>query len=113
MELHYSELENGIRYIKLSGTLDTIGKDAIETEFAGHCSGDGVHVIVDLSGVDYISSIGIRLLTSNAKSVAGRGGKVVLFDPTPEVKGVLEMTGIGRIIPIFHRLDLAEAALKG
>ena len=113
MELNYSELDNGIRYIKLSGTLDTMGKDSIETQFADHCSGDGIRVVVDLSGVNYISSIGIRLLTSTAKSVGGRGGKVVLFDPIPQVKGVLEMTGIGQIVPIFHRLDLAQAALLG
>ena len=113
MELNYSELDNGIRYIKLSGTLDTIGKDSIESKFAEQCAGDGVRAVVDISGVDYISSIGIRMLTSTAKSVTSRGGKVVLFDPIPQVKGVLEMTGIGHIIPIFHRLDLAEAALLG
>ncbi len=111
MEMHYDELENGISFIKLGGILDIIGTGEIETKFAGYCSGDNVRVIVDLSGVDFLASIGIRLLMLTAKSAAMRGGKMVLLNPTPDVHNVLEMTGIPAIIPIYSQLESAETIL--
>jgi len=111
MELQYSELDNGIRIIKLNGTLDIMGVNAVDVKFAGYCSGENVRVLVDLSGVGYLASIGIRLLTSNAKSLLSRGGKMVLLNPTPEVKEVLEMTGIPAVIPMYENLESAQTVL--
>jgi anti-anti-sigma factor len=61
--------------------------------------------------VDFLASIGIRLLTLTAKSIAGRGGKMVLLNPIPEVQHVLEVTGIPAIIPISSYLEPAETIL--
>jgi anti-sigma B factor antagonist len=111
MELQYSELENNIRLIKLIGKLDIMGVDQIETKLAGYCSGDSVRVVVDLSEVDFLASIGIRLLTLTAKSVTGRGGKMVLLNPVPEVRQVLEMTGMQSVLPIYSHFESAETIL--
>jgi anti-sigma B factor antagonist len=111
MELQYSELENGIRLIKLNGEVDIVGTGQIETKFAGYCAGDKVRVIVDLSEVDFLASIGVRLLTLTAKSIASRGGKMVLLNPIPDVQHVLEITGIPAIIPIYSHLESAETIL--
>ncbi len=111
MEFQYSELDNRISLIKLGGRLDIIGTGEIETKFAGYCAGEKVRVIVDLSEVDFLASIGIRLLTLTAKSVTSRGGKMVILNPIPEVQEVLEITGIPVIIPIYSQLEFAETAL--
>ena len=111
MELRYSDLENNIRLIKLVGTLDIVGVGAIETKFAGYCAGEKARVLVDLSDVDFLASIGIRLLTLNAKSVVSHGGRMVLLQPTPDVRHVLEITGIPAIIPIYDGLESAETVL--
>jgi anti-sigma B factor antagonist len=111
MELQYSETDNNIRVIKLIGKLDIVGVGQIETRFAGYCAGDGVRVIVDLSEVDFLASIGIRLLTLTAKSIASRGGKMVLLKPIPDVQHVLEITGIPAIIPIYSHFESAETIL--
>jgi anti-anti-sigma factor len=111
MELQYSELENNIRLIKLIGKLDITGVGQIENQFAGYCAGDTVRVVVDVSGVDFLASIGIRLLTLTAKSVMSHGGKMVLLNPVPDVQQVLEVTGIPAIIPIYSHLESAETIL--
>ena len=111
MELHYSELESNIRLIKLVGELDIIGVGGIETKFTGYCAGENARVLVDLSEVNFLASIGIRLLTLNAKSVASRGGRMVLLHPTPDVRNVLEITGIPAIIPVYDGLESAETVL--
>ncbi|MBI5950052.1 MAG: STAS domain-containing protein [Chloroflexi bacterium] len=111
MELHASELDNGINLIKLTGKLDIIGVGEIETKFAGYCAGNNVRMIVDMSKVDFLASIGIRLLTVNAKSLASRKGKMVILNPTSEVQNILEITGIPAIIPIYSNLESAETVL--
>lgn len=111
MEMQYSEQDNGIRIIKLSGTLDIIGTGVIETKFAGYCSGENPRVVVDLSEVDFLASIGIRLLMLTAKSIASRSGKIVIISPIPDVQSVLEITGIPAIIPIYDGFESAEVVL--
>jgi anti-sigma B factor antagonist len=111
MKLEYSELENGIRLIKLSGRLDMDGANAIDTEFVQYCSGDNVFVLVDLSYVNYLSSIGIPLLITTAKSMASRGGRMGLVGPQPNVKSVLDVTGVSNMLRIYHDLETATERL--
>ena len=113
MELQYSEFENGIRSIHLTGRLDILGVGEIETKFTGYCAGQQPLIVVYISGVDFLASIGIRLLVLNAKSVASRGGRMVLLGPSSEVRNVLEVTGIPSIIPIYDGFESAEVVLFG
>ena len=112
MRLQYSELENGIRLIKLNGTLDTGGVARVEIDFVRCCSGANVCVLVDLSKVNYISSIGIPMLINSAKALAKSGGKMILLHPQNNVENILELTGIPLIIPIHHDLKTAMEAIQ-
>ena len=113
MELQYSELDHNLSIIKLIGKLDIAGVSEIETRFADYCAGDGVCIVVDLSEVDFLASIGIRLLTLTGKSVSSHGGKMALVNPLPEVEHVLDVTGIAAILPIYSDLEYAKTALLG
>lgn len=112
MKLQSSELDGDIRLIKLVGALDMTGTYSIEVAFVRQCDGDNVHVIVDLSKVNYLSSIGIPMLINTAKAVAGRGGKLVLLSPQQNVSDVLDIVGIQQIIPVYTDLATAKASLS-
>jgi anti-sigma B factor antagonist len=111
MRLQYHELENGIRLINLIGTLDLSGSYSIEVEFVRHCAGEGARVLVDLSEVDYVSSIGVQMLVNAANSIASRRGKMALLSPQPSVLDVLDLTGILQVISIYSDLDSAKAGV--
>jgi anti-anti-sigma factor len=111
MELRYSELDNDIRLIELDGALDMNGTYAIEIEFVRHCAGENIHVVVDLSKVNYISSIGIPMLVNSAKTVERHGGKLILLNPQKPVETILELAGIPLVIPVFYDLAAAKAEL--
>jgi anti-sigma B factor antagonist len=112
MRLQYSELDNNIRLIKLSGALDIHGVTDVEVEFVRLCTGDNVCVLVDLSKVNYISSIGIPLLVNSAKSLARQGGKMALLNPKKPVENVLELTGIPMMIPIYQNVEAAVSEFQ-
>jgi anti-sigma B factor antagonist len=111
MKLEFNELEDGIRLIKLIGALDLSGRYSIEIEFVRRCYGEGVHVLVDLSEVDYISSRGVHMLITSANSIASRGGKLALLNPQPGVLEVLNLTGIFQIISIYSDFESAKAGI--
>jgi len=109
MKLKFSEIENNVRLIELNGSLDLNGTYSIEIQFVRACEGNNTRVIVDLSQVSYISSVGIAMLVNATKSLIERGGKLVLLDPQKTVADVLEMTGISEIIRIFSDFESAQA----
>jgi anti-sigma B factor antagonist len=112
MELEYIELENGIRLIKLKGRLDLNGTYNVEVSFVRHCAGENIRVLVDLSEVDFLSSVGIPMLVNTAKSVMNRGGKFALLRPSENVVGVLELVGVSHVIPIYEDLNSALAGMQ-
>ena len=112
MKLEVVELDNGIKQIKLNGRLDIEGTIEIETLFTAHAASKKAAVLVDMTEVEYIASFGMRILLSNAKSLAGRGGKMVIYKPVPRVKEILTMAGIGVIIPIYDDFEAACADLE-
>ena len=112
MRLQYGELDGSIRLIKLSGALDMHGVGDVEKEFVRLCTGENVCVLVDLSKVNYISSIGIPLLINSARSLARQGGRMALLNPQRAVENVLELTGIPLLIPVYQSLNTAVTELK-
>lgn len=100
MQMNVVELGSGIRRIALTGRLDAAGDGAVETRFSAVAGGHGTGNVIDLSGVSFLASLGVRMLVACAKSAAGRGGRTVLLAPQPLVEQTLRDTGIDQILPI-------------
>lgn len=113
MELQVEVLDDRAVRLALQGRLDTVGVDRIETRFNAAAVADPRHVLVDLAGVEFISSMGVRLLITAARAKAGRGGRMVLFAPTPVVRETLDMVALDQIIPIAESPDEARALAEG
>jgi anti-sigma B factor antagonist len=96
--------------VKLSGSLDLAGVEAVEMDFAALLAGEQ-HLLIDLTEVDFIASMGIRMLLSGAKQLNRRDLKLVLAAPNECVKEALEITNINSIIPVFDTIDQATAEL--
>ena len=114
MSIQYSDDSDQIRRISISGRLDIAGTDAIATQFTALAASASRRVIVDLTAVSFLASIGIRALITNAKALQQRGGKLVLLVGSNEsVAKTLEATGIDTLIPMFADAgDAAQAALE-
>jgi len=110
MELAVQDLDSGILGINLSGRMDITGTQQIDLKFTALTATRRAHVLVDLSNVTFIASIGIRTLINNAKAQKQRGGSMVLYKPNQQVEEVLRSTGIHAIIPIAHDIDAARGA---
>jgi len=79
--------------IALTGRLDIQGAETVALPLAT-LSGAKQNVVIDMSGVSFIASIGVRHLVSASKALTRRGGRLVLLNLTAPVREVLEMAGI-------------------
>ncbi len=111
MAISYTDENENLRRIVISGRLDIQGTNDIETKFAALTASAERRVVVDLSTVGFLGSIGIRSLVVNAKAVQKRGGKMVLFvGDNVAVAKTLESTGIDALIPMFSSSATATGA---
>lgn len=107
-----SELDASTKRVTLIGKLDLAGAAAIEVPLAT-VAGTRSNVVIDMAGVDFIASIGIRHLVMAAKAIARGAGKLVLLGTTPMVTDVLVTSGLEQILPMVRSEEEARAIFAG
>lgn len=88
--------------VVLTGRLDISGADVVALPLAT-LSGAKDSLVVDMAGVSFIASIGLRHLVSAAKAIGRRGGTLVLINPNPAVVEVITTSGLNDLLPIEQR----------
>ena len=111
MTLSTESMDGDITRIILNGRLDIQGAQAIDLKM-NICAGSARFLLLDMQNVSFLGSMGLRSIVIPAQTVRKRGGKVAIFGPVPMVEEVLRASNINEIIPIFHELDSAVAALQ-
>jgi anti-anti-sigma factor len=108
MEMSVQEGNGDATLVVLHGRLDREAAEAVERRFYD-LTASRKPLIVDLSGVSYIASMGMRMFLLIGKAVATQGGKMALMAPSPDVAGVLKTAGIDTAIPVRACLNDALA----
>ena len=84
--------------IEVAGRLDTITAPVLEKTIGENIGGIR-NLILDLKGLEYISSAGLRVLLGAQKKMKG-SGSMKLTNVCEDVMEVLEMTGFADILTI-------------
>ena len=102
---------NGSWTAKLGGRLDTTNYQIAEEKLKPLMHIPLVRVVLDLSELEYVSSMGLRVIMLLQKAVAANRGKIVLSNLQPPVAKVFE---IARALPpeeIFASIEEADRYL--
>ncbi|MDA0991601.1 MAG: STAS domain-containing protein [Verrucomicrobia bacterium] len=92
------EETDALTHVKLAGRLDIAGVDEIELAFTSTVYTRGKSTIVDVSGISFLASMGIRLLAGAARSLAKHGAKIVLYRPPTVVRECIERSALDDMI---------------
>ena len=112
MSISFEDVASDVRRIVISGRLDMPGTDSVASQLAQLAAAPKKGVVVDLSHVRFLASIGIRALISSAKDVQKRGGKMALVvNKASTVMMSLDATGVDDLIPVYTTLEDAEKAV--
>jgi anti-anti-sigma factor len=101
MPITVLDLEGGITKVLLSGRIDIGGAKEIELPMAV-VAGSRRAVVVDLSAVEFMASLGLRGIVISAQSIQRKKGRMVLLSPRPLVEEVITTTGVNTLVPIYH-----------
>src|SRR5436189_742147 len=82
------------RTFRVSGELDLLTAEELGDRVVGATRGHG-DVILDVAGLQFVDSTGVRALLQAAESLAGRG-RLVLRSPSRQVQVVLSLMGVVR-----------------
>src|SRR5438477_10105812 len=111
IELKEIQVDERITHLAIVGQLDIGGLHAIDVKFHGYTAARRQPTLVDLSGMDFIASLGMGMFVSCARSLERSGAKMVLLNPRPEVEEALRVVGIDQGIPIVKSVDEAHRIL--
>lgn len=112
MNIDFVDINDSARRIILKGRLDLEGTEAISPSFKELTAESRKKIIVDLSEVSFLASMGIRELITNAKSLQKSGGHMVLLvGQNLLITKVLETTNIDKLLPMYKDVVEAEKAI--
>jgi anti-anti-sigma factor len=105
------EVSNGLLVVRPGSRIDSSNATAFEARCVALIA-EGPHkVVIDFSGVDYISSAGLRVLLVAARSAKSQGGGLTLCGLCGNVREVIEVSGFDTLLGAHDGLSEAAAAL--
>lgn len=108
---HY--IEQGVTVITASGDINS----ATAHVFGGHITqvideSDNAHIVLDMSGVYYMSSAGLRDIIAGLKQAKRKGGDLHIAGVQGRLKPVFEMVGLDSLSFFYDTVDEAVAGFQ-
>jgi anti-anti-sigma factor len=111
--MHISESHNeGVIVLGVSGRIDAATAEQFKQTLLATIGDRPIRLVMDFVQVEFISSIGLRVLVVSAKRVAAVRGKMVFCGLTGPVREVFELAGFMSVVPFFPDQATAVDVLK-
>jgi anti-sigma B factor antagonist len=111
MDINQTSIDN-VPIVSVSGRIDGTTSKDLETILNELIDQNKSDIVLDLEGVVYISSVGLRVLLAAQKKVRPKNGAVKLVSLQPFVREVFEMTGFTRLFSIYPNQGEALSGTK-
>jgi anti-anti-sigma factor len=111
MEMNVNETGDGLAHVLLDGRFDIAGAQQVDSVFAA-LADSSKGLIVDLSKVSFIASLGVRTLMLSAKTLMRRGADMAVCGANENVEKVLRSTGFNEVAGLYPDFDSAARTLK-
>ena len=108
-----TERNNGTLIAKTAGRIDGVNARDFEEALKAAISVDDNNVVMDLEGLSYISSAGLRVILLIAKTLRKRNAELMLCSLSDPIREVFEISGFDKIIPVHASRADALATIGG
>jgi anti-anti-sigma factor len=113
MEMQITDVDANLKKVTFNGRLDTPAVLGVETQFVTGLVPAGKSAIVDLSKVEFMGSMAIRMFIHVSRILREKKVKLALYAPQSMVNEVLEIARVKEIVPICADASEAAAAVRG
>src|SRR5215208_5335263 len=87
--------------IEVSGSVDALTASDLSKALVSQIAEGHVNLIVDLIGVEFMSSAGLRVLLGAVKESRSNGGDLRIASTNPGIDKILKMSGFNNIAKVF------------
>ena len=94
--------------VRVDGVIDTLTASELEEVIDSLLKRDRFNVIIDLAGVDYISSAGWGIFISHIKEVRSNGGDIKLANMISNVHEIYELLEFDNVLTAYSSVDDAR-----
>jgi anti-anti-sigma factor len=95
-----NRLDGDVAIFQLNGRIDAATAPGVEHAVNTAVDGGAKRVILDMSGVAYVSSAGLRAILLAARKASSAKGGMAVFGLQAPVAQVFNVSGFGKIVPI-------------
>ena len=92
---------NGATVLGVSGRIDASTSEQFKHKLLATIGDNPIRLVLDFAQVEFISSIGLRVLVVTAKRAAAVRGKMVFCGLAGPVREVFELAGFTAVVPFF------------
>ena len=110
MNIEPTELEKAV-LLKVTGRMDAESAHEFEQACQGWITHGAKHLIADLDGLQYVSSMGLRCFLSVAQKLQASSGSLILCGLHGLPRQVFEMTKLDTLFRIYETAEQALATL--
>ncbi|HWR03688.1 MAG TPA: STAS domain-containing protein [Humidesulfovibrio sp.] len=93
--------EGAFLVLAVAGRMDTITAPQFEAQCLACLEAGDKRLVVDLGGLEYISSAGLRSILSAAKKLKAAGGDIAFCALSGIVAEVFAVSGFNKLMPVF------------
>lgn len=97
--------------ISIDGRLDTTNYQQLESRILHHLQQNHTTLVIDCSGMDYVSSAGLRIFLVALKKLNAAGGQLALCALRENIKEIFDILGFTGIFKIYTDQQQALQAL--
>ena len=101
--------QNGITILTLEGRVDSEGAVDLDLALQTAVSENKYKLVLDMAGVRYINSAGLRTLADIFTQTRDNAGGLKLVDLNPKVKRVFQIIGFDKFFELHNTVDDAIA----
>jgi len=102
-----------ISVVRVDGVIDTMTATDLEKVMNSLLERNRYNVIIDLGGVDYISSAGWGIFISNIREIRQHNGDIKLARMIPNVYEIFELLEFDSILKAFESVEKAKTDFDG
>ena len=109
------EIRGNVIVVAVQGRIDHLNAAAFHDTLTPHlaeCRAGGAGIVLDLAGLEYISSAGLRIFMIAAKQARARSGRIAVAQMQPLVQEIFEISHFHLVYEIFATTHDAVAALS-
>ena len=102
---------NGVTVVSVGGEIDLSTAPAFEAAIAGALAEEPAVLVIELSGVQFMASAGLRILVATQEKVS-KSAQVAVVASTAATSRPIELTGLDKVFSLYPTLDDALTAVR-